>query len=280
MHSVRIRRSAGWAALGWLCVTVAPIFLVLSCSSRQPPPVAPTELDLGWPDVEASWTPTQRLDADFGKGKQFWESPVQRTSRGRLPTVADASFVGIDAQCVLCHETHVNAFDHNVHRGQGCEKCHGAASRHLESRGLASASILSLKAPDKVTTAGKVLTSTERAEICLQCHEAPLDADPNSDVVAYSWSSSAHSHGAVACTGCHVAHYNVPPGTPAAVMASHNDSSAATALGRVRLSPPLAIPGMSPLDIIRLLPPLTTYPLSTTRLRTWPTPAVVPTADF
>ena len=125
-----------------------------------------------------------------------------------LPEIAGAIITELDAQCVVCHETYVTAFANNVHREQGCEKCHGAASKHLASRGRDAASILSLNPPDKMTPTGQATTPAERAEICLQCHES------QSPELAAEWRTSAHAHRDVSCPDCHVAHYNVPPGTP------------------------------------------------------------------
>ncbi len=70
-------------------------------------------------------------------------------------------------------------------------------SRHLATRG---------KEPGLIFDFHK-LKKAERSEICLKCHEQH-QCEPNE-----SWRTSKHAHNGVACTDCHTAHYNVPPGT-------------------------------------------------------------------
>ncbi len=117
--------------------------------------------------------------------------------RVALPQIADAELVGDDELCMVCHQTYVETFQHNVHRGQKCEECHGPASRHVSSRGQDPTAIFSFK----------TLKSAERAELCLKCHEQ------NACTPGKSWRSSPHAHHGVSCTDCHTSHYNVPAGT-------------------------------------------------------------------
>jgi DmsE family decaheme c-type cytochrome len=114
-----------------------------------------------------------------------------------IPEIKDAEYVNDDELCMTCHETYTKTFQHNVHRGQSCEKCHGPASRHLGSRGREPGSILNFKR----------LQPPEKAELCLKCHEEKV-CSPGAQ-----WRTSPHAHNGVACTDCHTNHYNVPPGT-------------------------------------------------------------------
>jgi DmsE family decaheme c-type cytochrome len=125
-----------------------------------------------------------------------------------IPEIRDAEFVNDDELCMTCHETYVKTFQHNVHRDQSCEKCHGPASKHLSTRGRDPESILSYKK----------LSSPEKAELCLKCHEQSA-CTPGAQ-----WRTSPHAHSGVACTDCHTNHYNVPPGTPATQVAENSDS--------------------------------------------------------
>jgi DmsE family decaheme c-type cytochrome len=118
--------------------------------------------------------------------------------------VAEAEFVNDDSLCMTCHETYAKSFEHNVHRGQSCEKCHGPASKHLSTRGKEPGTILSFKK----------LSPPERSEICLQCHQEN-QCEPGS-----RWRTSVHAHKGVACTDCHTSHYNVPPNTSATTVAN------------------------------------------------------------
>jgi DmsE family decaheme c-type cytochrome len=114
------------------------------------------------------------------------------------PALPDAEYVNDDQLCLTCHETYVRSFAHNVHREQGCEDCHGPASQHIITRG---------KEPGLILNFNK-LKKAERSEICLKCHEQQ-QCEPDIE-----WRTSVHAHSGVACTDCHSAHYNVPPGTP------------------------------------------------------------------
>ena len=166
-----------------------------------------------------SWRPTEGLSANWAEGKLLWKPTTYPSMKIALPEIPGAVVTQLDAQCVVCHETYVTAFSTNVHREQGCEKCHGAASQHLASRGGGEASILSLNPPDKMTATGRATTAAEQAEICLQCHES------QSPELAAQWRTSAHAHRGMACPTCHVAHYDVPPGTPPADLGKRNRDS-------------------------------------------------------
>jgi DmsE family decaheme c-type cytochrome len=98
---------------------------------------------------------------------------------------------------MTCHQTYVKTFQHNVHWAQKCEDCHGPASQHVRTRGKEPGLILNFKK----------LKKAEQSEVCLKCHQKD-QCEPNA-----SWRTSAHAHFGVACTDCHNAHYNVPPGT-------------------------------------------------------------------
>jgi hypothetical protein len=88
--------------------------------------------------------------------------PVQLASlQVELPKIADAEYVNDDSLCMTCHQNYSKSFEHNVHRGQSCEKCHGPASKHLSTRGKEPGTILNFKK----------LSPPERSEICLQCHQ-------------------------------------------------------------------------------------------------------------
>jgi DmsE family decaheme c-type cytochrome len=123
-----------------------------------------------------------------------------------IPEISNAEFVNDDQLCATCHEAYTNSFQHNVHRGQSCEQCHGPASRHLISRGQEPGSILSFKK----------LSPPERSELCLKCHQQDACSTGS------TWRTSPHAHSGVSCTDCHTSHYNVPPGTPSTQLANLN----------------------------------------------------------
>ncbi|MHB0961242.1 MAG: cytochrome c3 family protein [Pirellulaceae bacterium] len=166
-----------------------------------------------------AWRPTEELPANWAEGKQLWKPTSFPIMKVAIPEIADAVFTQLDAQCVVCHETYVTAFATNVHSQQGCEKCHGATSKHLMTRGAGEATILSLNPPDRMTSTGQATTPAERAELCLQCHES------QSPDVGTNWRTSAHAHRDVSCPDCHVAHYDVPPGTPPTDLGKRNSDA-------------------------------------------------------
>ena len=146
--------------------------------------------------------------------KPYWPTPQPRFQQAELaslqvpvPQILDAEFVNDDTLCMTCHETYAKTFQHNVHREQSCEKCHGPASRHLVTRGQEPGTILSFKK----------LSPPERSELCLKCHEQ------NACTPGANWRTSPHAHNGVSCNDCHTSHYNVPPGTPPTQLA-HNDT--------------------------------------------------------
>ena len=140
-----------------------------------------------------------------------WQEVKNASLHVPIPEIAEAEFVNDDSFCMTCHETYVKTFQHNVHRGQSCEQCHGPASLHLKSRGKEPGTILSFKQ----------LSAPERAELCLKCHEQ------NACSPGTQWRSSPHAAHGVSCTDCHTSHYNVPPGTPVTSVAQNGqpDSS-------------------------------------------------------
>jgi predicted CXXCH cytochrome family protein len=97
--------------------------------------------------------------------------------------------------CVTCHEATTQQFARSAHgqladferRGahDGCEACHGGASRHLETGSAA----------DIVSFAG--LSTVDSARVCLTCHRQ--DA-------AMEWAGSTHASSEVSCTSCHRIH--------------------------------------------------------------------------
>ena len=116
-----------------------------------------------------------------------------------MPTIAGAEYVNDDELCTNCHGAYAKLFAENVHRGDGCEGCHGPASRHLETQGREPGLIFSFKSGDPVA----------QAEACLRCHEE------NNCAEGSRWRRSKHANCNVTCVDCHRGHYNVPPGTPA-----------------------------------------------------------------
>jgi DmsE family decaheme c-type cytochrome len=139
-----------------------------------------------------------------------------------IPQLADAEFVNDDEICATCHETYVKTFQHNVHRGQSCEQCHGPASRHLQTRGREPGTMLSFKK----------LQPPERAELCMKCHEQ------NACSPGAQWRTSKHAHNGVSCTDCHTSHYNVPPGTPSTQLAESGSELRHQLVSLVQEQPP------------------------------------------
>lgn len=141
--------------------------------------------------------------APYGPNPRPRFQEVKRASlQVPLPVIREAEFVNEDDLCMVCHENYVKSFQHNVHRKESCEKCHGPASLHLSSRGREPGSILSFKK----------LTPPQKSELCIQCHQQDACSS------TAEWRTSSHAHHGVACTDCHTSHYNVPPGTPATVI--------------------------------------------------------------
>lgn len=177
---VRAARAAFVSGIGaiWLLTSV-----VVSCKSTDDVRQVPlARVDNGWPKANRSWTATNLPELKV---------PV--------PTIAGAEYVNNDALCAVCHEAYVQRFKNNVHRREKCESCHGAASRHLDTRGQDPGSILSFSN----------LSPPQRSEICAKCHEEDACAP------AAEWRRSAHAHNEVSCTDCHVnSHYNLAANTP------------------------------------------------------------------
>jgi DmsE family decaheme c-type cytochrome len=187
--NLSVNALAGWFfGTAFVCVVV---FSAVSCRSPQS-------------SSAARRGPSTTDPAPYGPNPQ---PPFQEVKLAALhvplPEVTGAEYVNDDTFCMTCHEAYVKSFQHNVHRGQSCEKCHGPASRHLQTRGREPGTILSFR----------TLSAAARAELCLQCHEQDA-CSPGT-----KWRSSPHAAHGVSCTQCHTSHYNVPPGTPITTVA-------------------------------------------------------------
>ena len=200
---------AGLVFLGFLLLGLA------SCTSpHNPIGRVESDLDRGWPKKAAFWheKPSQVVPAGWNNGNRFWQPASYEPLKAPLPEVPGAAPVETDEFCATCHKTYTQAFANTVHREIGCEKCHGAASIHLETRGTQGNTILSFATQEVGTKAGKLLSPAERAEVCLQCHEHGQEG--RNVPCVQTWRTSGHANKGVTCTDCHRAHYNVPLGTP------------------------------------------------------------------
>jgi len=192
-------------------------------------------MDSAWPPAPHAVRPAAAPAAEADSlGRVFWHAAELPRLRADFPTMADSHFVGDNRQCALCHAVYVRAFAANVHGQQRCEDCHGPAVRHVASRGQEPASILSLSRADRITPSGKPTTPGERAEICLRCHE------PSPRGTGAAWRSSSHAHHGVECSDCHAVHYNVPPGTPPALLGRAITPDAADPRRRIGFQQPPA----------------------------------------
>jgi DmsE family decaheme c-type cytochrome len=146
-------------------------------------------------------TPRAQVKQDPGRprGDPMFTQVSYQAVVATVPKIPDAEFVKDDEICMQCHEDYAKTFANNVHRGDGCESCHGPASKHVETRGKEPGLIFSFKHGDPVI----------RAEACLRCHEQ------NQCTEGSRWRTSKHANCGVTCVDCHRGHYNVPPGTPA-----------------------------------------------------------------
>lgn len=160
------------------------LWILASCS-RRPPHSPKSYLLPSWP----------RANVAFSEAR-YPELKVDH------PEIENAERIGDNQLCMTCHETYVTTFNHNVHRGQLCEDCHGPASQHVITRGQEPGTIFRFKQ----------LPPPQRSEICLKCHEND-QCEPGA-----RWRTSVHAHNGVSCTDCHTSHYNVPPDTPATVV--------------------------------------------------------------
>jgi hypothetical protein len=180
--------------LAWL--TISPLLVgccLFACISCRPTNQSARR---GKADLQSPYWPRSGGPTTF--------QPVQLASlQVPLPQVTEAEYVNDDSLCMTCHEAYAKSFEHNVHRGQSCEKCHGPASKHLSTRGKEPGTILSFKN----------LSPPQRSEICMQCHQEDQCAPGT------RWRTSVHAHKGVACTDCHTSHYNVPPGTSTTTVA-------------------------------------------------------------
>ena len=165
-------------------------------------------LAIGMTSCRSPYQPERRTEPYVGPGWPKGNNAVTQVSYAqpvgaKLPEIPDADYVNDDELCAQCHDTYAKTMPYNVHGGFQCEVCHGAGSRHMEARGKEEGLILNPKEMDPVVA----------SEICLQCHE--VDACS----VGGRWRTSAHAAACVSCRDCHSVHYNVPPGTPKAVVA-------------------------------------------------------------
>ena len=142
-------------------------------------------------------------------GAGYWREKEYPPVRAAIPTIAKAEYVKDDELCMVCHESYVQYHKSNIHRDQSCEACHGPGSQHVRSRGQEPGTILSFKK----------MNPAERSEACMKCHEQ------DSCAPGTKWRTSAHAHAGVSCTDCHKSHYNVPPGTPATILAELKDEA-------------------------------------------------------
>ncbi len=180
-----IRRVKGPLRLSAVALALLGVLVLGITSCRSPhEPTRRTEVSLepGWPQADKFFH-----EAELGK------------LQVALPQIAGAEYVNDDELCLTCHEAYAKSFQENVHRGDSCEACHGAASKHLETRGKEPGTILSFK----------TLPAAEKSEICLKCHEESQCSE------GAKFRFSKHAHCGVSCTDCHRGHYNVPEGTPA-----------------------------------------------------------------
>lgn len=141
---------------------------------------------------------------------RFWQDKQFPAVSATIPIIAKAEFVKDDDLCMTCHESYAQHHKTNIHRDQSCETCHGPASQHIRSRGQEPGTILSFKK----------MTSPERSEVCMKCHQDDA-CSPGK-----KWRTSAHANAGVSCTDCHKSHYNVPPGTPSTKVAQAGESPA------------------------------------------------------
>jgi DmsE family decaheme c-type cytochrome len=176
------------SAIGLMVVACLSLGMTSCTSSRRPERRTTVDLEPGWPKPNNAFH-----EVSYGR--------VQAS----VPKVEGAEYVNDDELCLTCHEVYAKTFATNVHQGlhegQSCEACHGPASRHLETRGKEPGMIIDFKS--------KSLQPAQKAEVCLTCHEE------NQCVPGARYRYSKHAYCGVACTDCHTAHYNVPPGTPA-----------------------------------------------------------------
>ena len=159
-------------------------------------------LFLGMTSCKSSHDPRpteETLDRGFPEGNDVFHQASYGRLKVAVQEVPGAELVNDDELCMTCHEAYTNTFQHNVHRGDSCESCHGPASRHLETRGTEPGLIFNFK----------TARPAERSEVCLKCHEES-QCDPGA-----KFRFSKHAHCGVSCTDCHTSHYNVPRGTPA-----------------------------------------------------------------
>ena len=187
----RVRSRARTIYVGRVVIGVLVLAMTSCGVGRRTAQCADTEVNNAWP-------------GEFPKPATSFHQVSLQELRAPLPTIPEAEYVNDDQLCATCHQTYVELFGENVHRGihesaQSCEACHGPASKHLATRGKEPGTMINFKQLEPV----------QASEVCLQCHEQ------NACTPGAMWRTSKHAHAGISCLGCHTAHYNVPAGTPA-----------------------------------------------------------------
>ncbi|MGO8690961.1 MAG: cytochrome c3 family protein [Thermoguttaceae bacterium] len=223
----QLRGSRGGLVLvGLLCVGLASCqspHQATSYTEAQPPRRGDPHLDQGWP-----------------RANKWVVQVCYQEVRAAVPKLQGAEYVNDDELCATCHGAYAKSFAaHNVHRRDGCESCHGPASRHLETRGKEPGLIFSFKSGDPVV----------RAEACLRCHEQTQCTE------GARWRTSKHAHCGVTCVDCHRGHFDVPYGTPAttepSVAGNRSNGPAPVALTAVHFGDKILVADKSQLPSLR-----------------------------
>jgi DmsE family decaheme c-type cytochrome len=146
-------------------------------------------------DFAESAKPVVVAAAEAVPAKHSKDLPAKKLDEG------DATYVGSQA-CVKCHKNQFGTFSQTLHgdillkaprnslEREGCEACHGPASRHVKSKEMdngAAGDIVSFRkdSPRSVE---------DRNAVCLGCHE-------KGD--RHNWAGSTHETRGLACTNCH-----------------------------------------------------------------------------
>ena len=132
-------------------ILAVSLLMALAVSCRAPHEVTHDVTDRTEPN----------LDPGSPRGNPFFTQVCYQEVKGTMPTMQAPNTSTMTSCARTCHEAYAKSFAENVHRGDGCEGCHGPASRHLETQGREPGLIFSFKSGDPVA----------RAEACLRCHE-------------------------------------------------------------------------------------------------------------
>lgn len=108
-------------------------------------------------------------------------------------------FVG-SSTCLGCHQMRNQTMSRSPHfkkavkgapvNDYGCESCHGPGAQHVGKGGG--------KGVGGISSFGKNVAATERASVCLRCHESSKQN--------FFWEVSVHKKNDVACNDCHSVH--------------------------------------------------------------------------